>query len=71
MYSTCKCIIDNSSFINSGLLFAGGIGGGIRPVIIPNDTSSRFLSVASANTRRNVETCGILGGKLVSPYMFI
>lgn len=39
---------------------------GIRPVIIPGDTVSRFQQLASGNTRRDVETCGILAGKLVS-----
>ena len=37
-----------------------------RPVSIPVDTATRFEEVASTNTRNNVETCGILAGKLVS-----
>ena len=39
---------------------------GYRPVYFPADTASRFEEVASPNTRKNVETCGILAGKLVS-----
>ena len=38
---------------------------GYRPVYFPADTASRFEEVASPNTRKNVETCGILAGKLV------
>lgn len=32
--------------------------------MVPSDTSKRFLELAEANTLRNVETCGILAGKL-------
>ena len=38
---------------------------GYRPVYFPADTASRFEEVASPNTRKNIETCGILAGKLV------
>ena len=38
---------------------------GYRPVFIPSDAASRFEEVASPNTRKNIETCGILAGKLV------
>lgn len=31
---------------------------------MPADTSKKFLDIADANTRRNIETCGILAGKL-------
>jgi hypothetical protein len=37
----------------------------LRTIVIPNDLTRRFLDVAEANTKRNVETCGILAGKLV------
>ena len=36
----------------------------ILKVMVPSDTSKRFLELAEANTLRNVETCGILAGKL-------
>ena len=39
---------------------------GLRKVIIPTDLVGKFLSLASSNTRKNLETCGILAGKLVS-----
>ena len=48
--------------------FIGGLEG-IRPVIIPGDTVSRFQQLASGNTRRDIETCGILAGKLVRGFL--
>lgn len=35
-----------------------------RSVVIPIETMKRFLSIASQNTKNNVETCGILAGCL-------
>ena len=40
-------------------------GEGFRRVVVPADVDREFLARASSNTRRNVETCGILAGKLV------
>ncbi|XP_065051043.1 STAM-binding protein-like A [Rhopilema esculentum] len=37
---------------------------GLRRIHVPQAIVSRFLSLASMNTLRNVETCGILAGKL-------
>eukprot|EP00057_Strongylocentrotus_purpuratus_P032761 XP_788766.1 PREDICTED: STAM-binding protein-like A [Strongylocentrotus purpuratus] len=37
---------------------------GLRDLFIPADTMERFLVLASHNTQRNLETCGILAGKL-------
>lgn len=37
---------------------------GNRLVIIPSDLTSKFLQLASSNTAKNLETCGILTGKL-------
>ena len=34
-------------------------------MIVPADVPREFLMRASSNTRRNVETCGILAGNLV------
>ncbi|XP_026755509.1 STAM-binding protein-like A [Galleria mellonella] len=36
----------------------------VRPVLVPAALLQRFLRLAAANTARNVETCGILAGKL-------
>lgn len=41
------------------------IEGNLRCVLVPADTMAKFLSLASRNTSNNVETCGILAGRLV------
>lgn len=38
--------------------------GGLRTVVIPKDTMFQFLYLVSENTAKNVETCGILAGRL-------
>uniref|UniRef100_A0A8D8YDL9 STAM-binding protein-like A n=1 Tax=Cacopsylla melanoneura TaxID=428564 RepID=A0A8D8YDL9_9HEMI len=38
----------------------------LRPVVVPAQLMSSFLVLAQRNTDRNVETCGILAGGLVS-----
>lgn len=43
----------------------------LRSIFLPQDLRHRFLSVAHANTRANLETCGILCGTLVSNALFI
>ena len=35
-----------------------------RTIIVPADLTPKFLDLAQSNTTRNVETCGILAGKL-------
>lgn len=35
-----------------------------RTIILPSDTTKKFLEIAQANTSRDIETCGILAGKL-------
>lgn len=37
---------------------------GLRKIHIPGDLVSHFLHLASENTRKNLETCGILTGRL-------
>lgn len=41
---------------------------GLRPVIVPAKLIHEFLVLADRNTISNKETCGILAGKLVSPF---
>lgn len=36
----------------------------LRTIILPGETAKKFLDIAEANTLRNIETCGILAGKL-------
>lgn len=38
--------------------------GYLRQVVIPKDTMTKFLLLAKKNTANNVETCGILVGRL-------
>lgn len=38
----------------------------LRTVIVPGRLMQKFLSLAFRNTEQNIETCGILSGKLVS-----
>jgi hypothetical protein len=38
----------------------------MRQIVVPKDLSSAFLQKAEENTRKNIETCGILAGSLVN-----
>ena len=44
---------------------------GLRDVVVPTELMLKFLNLALPNTNRNVETCGILCGKLVTFYGFV
>lgn len=46
-------------------------GSPLRTVFLPPELRSRFLTLAAPNTRRNLETCGILCGTLISNALFI
>ena len=41
-------------------------GQDLRSVFIPSSLRERFLKIAEPNTERNLETCGILCGVLVT-----
>jgi STAM-binding protein len=43
----------------------------LRTVFLPPNLRQHFLALASPNTRRNLETCGILCGTLISNALFI
>lgn len=43
----------------------------IRPVFLPSQLRRRFLEIASENTRRGLEMCGILCGTAVNNALFI
>lgn len=45
--------------------------GGLRRMHVPDDTMRKFLELARSNTDRNVETCGILAGKLQQHQLYI
>ncbi|XP_052782814.1 STAM-binding protein-like [Mya arenaria] len=44
---------------------------GLKNVVIPRDIVVKFMSIAEQNTRRNIETCGILSGKMERGSFFI
>ncbi|KAF2862173.1 hypothetical protein K470DRAFT_275526 [Piedraia hortae CBS 480.64] len=46
-------------------------GAPLRPVLLPPDLRTTFLNLAQRNTRRDLETCGILCGTIVSNALFI
>jgi STAM-binding protein len=43
----------------------------LRTVFLPPTLRHQFLALASSNTKRNLETCGILCGTLISNALFI
>lgn len=45
--------------------------GGLRPVIVPSKVMVFFQNLAHTNTVKNVETCGILAGKLERNHLII
>ncbi|KAJ6649929.1 STAM-binding protein-like A [Pseudolycoriella hygida] len=45
--------------------------GNLRSVLIPKDTMFKFLLLAAKNTANNVETCGILAGRLAQNQLLI
>ena len=46
-------------------------GAPLRTVFLPPDLRHEFLKIAAPNTRKNLETCGILCGTLISNALFI
>ncbi|PSK54020.1 AMSH-like protease sst2 [Elsinoe australis] len=62
--------LDSSDYTFSSTAKTEG-GAPLRPLFIPTELRPRFLSLASANTRNNLETCGILCGSLISNALFI
>lgn len=46
-------------------------GTALRTIFLPSTLRSEFLDVAASNTRKNLETCGILCGTLIQNALFI
>jgi STAM-binding protein len=44
----------------------GALKDGLRQVIVPSGIVNEFLKIASENTKKNLETCGVLAGKLAN-----
>ncbi|KAB7504158.1 STAM-binding protein-like A [Armadillidium nasatum] len=40
--------------------------GKLRPIMLPHELMSRFLTLAAVNTGKNIETCGVLAGKMAA-----
>ena len=59
------CLLNN--FFSLTLIDTSTLNG-LRKIHIPGDLISHFLRIASENTRKNLETCGILTGRLVSKH---
>ena len=51
-----SCNLDLLDFLESGLP--------LRPLLVPHVILARFMQLADQNTRKNLETCGVLAGKL-------
>ncbi|XP_055614066.1 STAM-binding protein [Uranotaenia lowii] len=47
------------------------VAGNLRSVIVPTNTMAKFLQLAARNTASNVETCGILAGRLAHNQLLI
>lgn len=50
--------------VDRSLKPSASYSGGLRMVVVPKDTMFRFLMLVSRNTAQNIETCGILAGRL-------
>jgi STAM-binding protein len=46
-------------------------GAPLRTVLLPPDLRTTFLNLAHSNTSRNLETCGILCGTMISNALFV
>lgn len=64
--SVTKPGVDRSTKPQSNTFKDRPYGSALRTVIIPSRMLQTFLVLAQKNTSNNVETCGILAGKLVS-----
>lgn len=54
---------ENPVSISTPKFFSEG-GAALRPVHVPQCLISKFLQLAARNTQNNLETCGVLAGKL-------
>lgn len=62
---------DRGSKPNSLLSTSSSRSDGLRTVIVPSRLLSSFINIAHRNTSNNVETCGILAGKLERDQFYI
>ncbi len=55
---------DDSPSARKQARFFSESGRPLRPVHVPAGIIEEFLSIAAENTRKNIETCGVIAGKL-------
>lgn len=61
-----KPIVDRST---KPMVYKNSLGPyNLRQIVVPGNLTKRFLEKAESNTFNNLETCGILAGKLVISY---
>ena len=58
--------VDRSTKPTKPNRFLNPIETGIRPLTVPKDLAQTFLKYVRGNTAKNVETCGLITGKIVS-----
>ncbi|ODN03971.1 STAM-binding protein-like A [Orchesella cincta] len=51
--------------------FMTPMSSGLRPIVVPTSLATQFLRLAQANNARNVETCGVLTGKISGARLII
>jgi len=56
---------DRSTKPFSFMSYDDDVTGKLRPLVVPEELMPSFLSVAEPNTSANIETCGILAGRVV------
>lgn len=64
LYETGIPMVDRSNKPHG--LFSLDKNEGFRKIIVPGALTLRFLELAKSNTERNIETCGILAGRITS-----
>lgn len=62
--------VDRSTKPNSLLSPTSSMRLGLRTVVVPHILHAKFILLAQKSTERNVETCGILAGRLVSSFIY-
>ncbi|XP_068207999.1 STAM-binding protein-like isoform X2 [Palaemon carinicauda] len=64
--------VDRSSKPTSLLSATNGAKiGGLREVVVPVELMPKFMNLAQANTLRNIETCGVLAGRLAQNQLLL
>ncbi|XP_076035817.1 STAM-binding protein-like isoform X2 [Oratosquilla oratoria] len=63
--------IDRNTKPLSLLSTVGGSKSGLRSVVVPVELMNKFMTLAHSNTQRNIETCGILAGKVAQNTLLI